>query len=141
MASPCSSFLVSLSLFAVAILAKPLQAPTHPSSALLSTSNLTTLPTRNISADENAGLLIRCNGEHFGVNPNIADCASAKEYISPDSVQYTWGQRHSGLETTVFPLPYRIMGGQLSATSFLILPSQSTKLAQQVSEHGKDSIC
>ena len=144
MASPCSSFLVSLSLFAVSILAKPLQAPPHPSSAvteLLSTSNLTTLPTPDISADENAGLLIRCNGEHFGVNPNIADCASAKEYISPDSVQYTWGERHSGLETTVFPLPYRIMGGQLSATMFSILSSQSTKLVQQVSEHGKDSIC
>lgn len=68
--------------------------------------------TPNASSSENAGLRITCSGEHFGVNPNIVDCESAKEYMTPDSVQYTWGTRHTGLGPNVFPLPYRIMGGQ-----------------------------
>ena len=116
MPSPRSSVTVSFCLFAIyIILAEPLQALSSTLPQLLSASNLTTFPTLNVSSSspyENAAFEIHCSGEHFGINPNIADCQSAKEYISPDSVQYTWGARHSGLEPDVFPLPYRIMGGQ-----------------------------
>lgn len=118
MASPRSSVTVSRSLFAIyIILAEPLQALSFSTlPQLLSASNSTTFPTPNVSSSSfpsgNAAFEIHCSGEHFGINPNIADCESAKEYISPDSVQYTWGDRHSGIEEAVFPLPYRIMGGQ-----------------------------
>ncbi|KAF6236258.1 hypothetical protein HO173_005889 [Letharia columbiana] len=70
----------------------------------------TTSSTPNASSTEDAALDIRCSGEHFGFNPNIIDCESAKEHVTPDSVQYTWGNRHTGLEAIVFPLPFRIMG-------------------------------
>lgn len=101
-------------LFIVASLGSPLQALSLPSPVLqlLPASNLTVLPKLNAGSTDNAGLEIRCSGEHFGDNPNIADCESAKEHLSPDSVQYAWGARHTGLGPSVFPLPYRIMGGQ-----------------------------
>ena len=86
--------------------------------------NSTTLSTLNASTPENPVLNIQCSGEHFGYHPNIADCHSALDHISPDLVQRTWGQRHSGLGPTVFPLPFRIMGGQWSVEirlSFLIV--------------------
>lgn len=113
MASPCS--LLFLSTLIIPVLAKPLQALSPPSSALtqiLPMVNSTASSTLNESFPENAALVIHCSGEHFGFNPNIADCQSAKEFISPDSVQYEWGPRHSGLGSTVFPLPYRMMGGK-----------------------------
>ena len=144
MASPRSSVTLSLSLFAVCtILAKPLQAlsPSSSSSSsstlsqLLPILNSTTLSTLNASStSENAALTIHCSGDHFGFHPNIADCESAKEYISPDSVQYTWGARHSGLERTVFPLPYRIMGGQSTMGLFSFPSPRITpqKVAKQV---------
>ena len=55
---------------------------------------------------------IICSGDQFGFAPSISDCESAKEYITPDYTQYTWEYRHTGLEETIFPLPYRIMGGE-----------------------------
>lgn len=113
MASPRS--LLSFSTLIMHILAKPLQALSAPSSALsqiLPMVNSTTLPTLNASTPENPALNIQCNGEHFGYHPSIADCQSALEHLAPDSTQYKWGQRHSGLGQTVCPLPYRIMGGQ-----------------------------
>ena len=111
----CSLPFALLSL--IPVLASPLQAPSLPSSTLsysLPTfnSNTTSSSTPNASSTEDAALDIRCSGEHFGYNPNIIDCESAKEHVTPDSVQYTWGNRHTGLEAIVFPLPYRIMGGQ-----------------------------
>ena len=51
--------------------------------------------------------------EIFGLNPVFSDCQSARDYISPDVVQYSWGNRHTGLPGNVFPLPYRIMGRKL----------------------------
>lgn len=115
MSSASSSLRVSLSLFAVYILAKPLQALSPHSvlalPQLLPASNLSTGPALNTSSSENVVKII-CSGEHFGYHPNIADCESAKEYITPDSVQYTWGERHTGLGSMVIPLPHRIMGGQ-----------------------------
>ena len=113
MASPCS--LLFLSTLIMHILAKPLQALSSSTlSQILPMVNSTNLPTLNASTPENPALNIQCSGEHFGHNPNIADCHSALEHISPDSIQHTWGLRHSGLGPTVFPLPYRIMGGQWS---------------------------
>lgn len=108
------TLLVSV-LFVIPSLASPLQALSHLSPALpqlLPASNLTTLSELSASSTANADLKIQCSGQHFGVNPNIADCQSAKEYLSPDFVQYTWGLRHTGLGEDIFPLPYRIMGGQ-----------------------------
>ena len=129
MAFPRSSVTLSLSLFAVyVILAKPLQALSPPPPSTLSQLNPTTFSPLNASSSsssssENLVLHIRCSGDHFGFNPNIADCESAKEYITPDSIQYTWGARHSGLERTVFPLPYRIMGGQSTMGVYFHFPS------------------
>ena len=69
----------------------------------------------NVSTPGSGGLLdIKCSGSHFGYSPSISDCESARRYITPDSEQYTWGQRHTGLEATVFPLPFRTMGGGCS---------------------------
>ena len=110
----CCTLLISF-LLVIYSLASPLQALSHLSPALpqlLPSSNLTTLSELNASSTANVDLKIQCSGQHFGVNPNIADCESAKEYLSPDFVQYTWGLRHTGLGEDVFPLPYRIMGGQ-----------------------------
>ncbi len=53
---------------------------------------------------------IRCDGETYGYNPNIVDCAEAKEYLVPDAVIWTFGERHTGLPREILPLPYRIMG-------------------------------
>ena len=117
MASSCIIPRLSLSIFAVFLLAKPLQALSLPTSTLpqlLQLPNLTTIPTLNTSSSssENEQMLIHCSGLHFGYSPNVADCESAKEYITPDSKQYPWGRRHTGLDPNVFPLPYRIMGGK-----------------------------
>lgn len=53
---------------------------------------------------------IRCDGETYGYNPNIVDCEGAKEYLSPDTRMWTFGERHTGLPDNTLPLPYRIMG-------------------------------
>lgn len=140
MPSPSLSLTVPLCLcIFVSLLLKPLQALSPPSSSssnlpllLLPISNLTTSSTTNTSSSENPALRLHCTGEHFGFNPNIADCESAKEHITPDSVQYTWGARHTGLGPTVIPLPYRIMGGQCAKTipfPFHILISHATRFA------------
>lgn len=114
------SLLLSLTLILslIPILTQTLSLPTLP--PLLSLSNLTSLPpppplntTTTSPSAENPALVIQCSGEHFGYNPIITDCESAKEHISPDTVAYTWGPRHAGLGPAVLPLPYRIMGGEL----------------------------
>ena len=74
-------------------------------------SSLLNVSSRNTTSFENK-LDISCNGEHFGYGPSISDCESAKQHIAPEMVQHTWGERHSGLDNTVFPLPYRVMGGE-----------------------------
>lgn len=121
MASSCS---LLFCLFAIIpSLASPLQAPSSPHLALSQLPhmfNSSAFSTLNKSSSENSGFEISCSGEHFGFNPNIADCESAKEYITPDSVQYSWGDRHTGLPRTTFPLPYRIMGGQWSTCLMIV---------------------
>ena len=59
-------------------------------------------------------LEITCTGDYFGHNPSISDCHSALSHIAPDHVQFLWGLRHRGLGDSVFPLPYRMMGGEFS---------------------------
>ena len=108
-----SSLLIA-SLSVISGLASPLQALSPVSPALpqlLPVSNLTTLPKLNASSSDNPAFEIQCSAQ-FGINLDIVDCETAKEYISPDYVQRTWAERHDGLGPTVFPLPYRIMGGQ-----------------------------
>ena len=64
-----------------------------------------------LTADPPPPLDIKCSGDHFGWNPNILDCESAKGHIIPDSIRRAWGERRTGLSDHVFGLPYRIMGG------------------------------
>ena len=111
-------FISCLSWF-LAILAIPFQE-THVQTMALSTApNATSLDLSfpsNVSVEElNApsawGLYIRCNGARYGFNPSLADCEGARSYITPDSNKITFGERHTGLPETTFPLPYMIMGG------------------------------
>lgn len=57
------------------------------------------------------GFHVECNGAHFGYNLNLGDCQNAESCLSPDSRQWNFAQRHTGMEDTTFPLPYRLMGG------------------------------
>ena len=73
----------------------------------------------NATAPDNAlPLVVRCSGQHFGWSPSISDCESAKANIVPEVVQYTWGERHTGFSDDVFPLPFRVMGGEPTTVSF-----------------------
>ena len=54
---------------------------------------------------------IQCDGDRYGHNPDIRDCEIAHLNIEPDSKQYTFGERHTGLPADVFPLPWISMGG------------------------------
>ena len=110
----CSYGLLISFLYVIPGLASPLQElsavlPAAPQ--LLPASNRSAFTKPNASSPDNPALVIRCSGEHFGFNPDLTDCGSAKEYITPDIEQRTWGVRHSGLGPETFPLPFRIMGG------------------------------
>ena len=59
-------------------------------------------------------LRIQCDGNKYGFNPNVPDCQNARSYYKRSSRLFTYGERHSGHGTNVFPLPYRLMGGTLS---------------------------
>ncbi len=74
----------------------------------------------NISDDEatiqlNASnkLQIQCDGDKYGFNPDVADCQDARSFYKRSSQLFTYGERHSGHGSNVFPLPYRLMGGML----------------------------
>ena len=69
--------------------------------------------TRTNSTNVQQASEIMCTGEYFGYNPSISDCYSALRRMAPDHEQVLWGLRHTGLGDSVFPLPYRIMGGEL----------------------------
>ena len=75
----------------------------------------------------NDHLDVTCSGEHFGLSPNVQDCHSARRHIPPDDTPRSWGQRHTGLSEPYFPLPYRIMGGELYGSQ----PMQSLTAANQ----------
>ena len=54
---------------------------------------------------------IQCDGDRYGLNPNLSDCQNARSYYKRSKQLFTYGERHSGHDIDVFPLPYRLMGG------------------------------
>ncbi|KAF6241482.1 hypothetical protein HO173_000192 [Letharia columbiana] len=109
---------VTIPSWASAILATPLQGPDGQTIELSKAPNLTTLDLllpsnasiQDLNASSGNGLDIRCDGARYGFNPSLSDCEGARSYIPPDSEQYVFGERHTGLPTSTFPLPYIIMG-------------------------------
>ena len=82
--------------------------PNATSPHLLFPSNI---PVEELNAPSAKGLYIHCDETAYGLNPSLADCEGARSYITPDSNRITFGERHTGLPDTTFPLPYMIMGG------------------------------
>ena len=106
---------MSFSIWALAISAMPLQGA-HGQTAKLSTAtSLDLLVPSNASFQDldASSLNIRCDGAKYGFNPSLADCEGARSYIAPESTQFTFGDRHTGLPEGTFPLPYMMMGGRL----------------------------
>ena len=64
----------------------------------------------NVTTDN--AFMIKCDGEQYGTNLNIADCKDAKDYIPPGLDQYAWVKRYTALSKPHFALPYRYMGGR-----------------------------
>ena len=60
---------------------------------------------------------IECDGDRYGQNPDIRDCEGARLNIEPDSKQYTFGERQTGLPGDTFPLPWISMGGAYNDTT------------------------
>lgn len=108
-----------ISLCASAAWANPLQTTDGQAMELSTSPNITglILPSNvsalNLNASIGRGFDIRCDGANYGYSPDIADCEGAREYITPDSTQMEFGERHTGLPGTVFPLPFLMMGGKL----------------------------
>lgn len=105
--------LFSVLFWALSILATPLQITAGQTIDMSPATNLTLSTTITTSANasyENA-FDIRCDGAAYGFNPSLSDCEGARSYIVPDTEQYEFGERHTGLPESVFPLPYMIIGG------------------------------
>ena len=114
-------FILFLS-WALAILAAPLQGSNVHAVTTVDLSmapNLTNLDLlgssdgsiQELNASNGGGYDIRCDGAKYGFNPPLSDCESARSYIVPDLEQLTFGERHTGLPESTFPLPYVILGG------------------------------
>lgn len=56
---------------------------------------------------------IQCDGDKYGYNPNVGDCENARTIYKRSAVPFTFGERHMGHGSGVFPLPFRFMGGTL----------------------------
>ena len=74
----------------------------------------------NISENEFPGglnasneLRIECDGQKYGFNPNVPNCQNARTLYKRSAQLFTYGERHSGYGVDVFPLPFRLMGGEL----------------------------
>ena len=87
----------------------------------------------NISENGFAGSLnasnelkIECDGQKYGFNPNVPDCQDARTLYKRSAVPFTYGERHSGHGVNVFPLPFRLMGGELP--QILLLESFYTRI-------------
>ncbi|KAL9075171.1 MAG: hypothetical protein Q9161_001857 [Pseudevernia consocians] len=83
---------------------------TDLSTVLNSTSLDLLVPSEGDIQDLNASYDIRCDGARYGFNPSLSDCEGARSSIPPDSEQFNFGERHTGLPPDTFPLPYIIMG-------------------------------
>lgn len=93
-----------------------LSLPTAPSELLFSPKQ----PVRSVNTSAGNRIDVQCNGTRFGYNPNLVDCQSAKSYIYPDLVQRTWKERYTpGLTEDGFPLPFRVMGGNMGVPKVL----------------------
>ncbi|CAD6576714.1 MAG: hypothetical protein ASARMPRED_007840 [Alectoria sarmentosa] len=109
---------VSLISWASTILSTPLQGPDGQTIELSTAQNVTSLellfPSNASIQDPNAssgrGLDIQCDGARYGFNPSLSDCEGARSYIQPVSEQFIFGERHTGLPSSTFALPYMIMG-------------------------------
>ena len=112
---------VSLISWASTILSTPLQGPDGQTIELSTAQNVTSLellfPSNASIQDPNAssgrGLDIQCDGARYGFNPSLSDCEGARSYIQPVSEQFIFGERHTGLPSSTFALPYMIMGGMV----------------------------
>lgn len=69
------------------------------------------IPITKVNASDE--VQIQCDGDKYGFNPNVADCENARSIYKRSTVPFTFGERHSGHGTGVFPLPFRFMGGTL----------------------------
>ena len=55
--------------------------------------------------------VIKCDGDEYGFNPDVNDCANALAHQSPGRARLRFGQRGSVSADKYFALPYRLMGG------------------------------
>lgn len=107
--------------WALAILATPLQGTDGQTIDVSTAPNLTSLDLsfpsnasiQDLNVSSVGGLDIQCDGATYGFNPSLSDCESARSHIAPDSEQFIFGERHTGLPGSTFPLPYILMGGTL----------------------------
>ena len=67
----------------------------------------------DVTLNASNALRIQCDGEKYGFNPKVTDCQNARAYYARSSKLLTYGERHSGHDVDVFPLPFRSMGGTL----------------------------
>ena len=81
-------------------------------SALSSSAYFPSQLTKPLNAFPEHSPNIRCDGESYGFDPNIADCMTAIEYFLPSRAQTTYARRGTPAgKGKVVPLPLRIMGG------------------------------
>lgn len=120
---------MSIPFWALAILATPLQGTDGQNMDLSTALNLPSLDLSSapnatvqaLNASSGGGLDIRCDGAKYGFNPSLSDCEGARSYIVPESEQFVFGERHTGLPKSTFALPYIIMGGTLERREFNII--------------------
>ena len=113
--------LILVPFLALTTLATPLQGTNGQTINLSTAPNLTSLdlsspsdaPIQTLNASTGNAFDIRCDGATYGFNPSLSDCEGARSYIEPDSEQFNFGDRHTGLPESTFPLPYMIVGGTL----------------------------
>ena len=75
-------------------------------------TSLSSLSIIDLNVTTDNAFIIKCDGEQYGRNLNIADCKDAKDYIPPGMDQSAWVERHTTFSKAYFALPYRYMGGR-----------------------------
>lgn len=111
---------MSLSFWPLLTLATPIHVTNDQTVNLFTGLNLTApdrlfpsnVSIQDLDASSGRGLNIQCDGAKYGFNPSLSDCELARSYIAPDTEQMDFGERHTGLPESTFPLPYIIMGGK-----------------------------
>lgn len=73
----------------------------------------------NLSAAN--GILVECNPKSTYSSAVVEDCRVAKEYLLTGKQTLTWRDREIGSVANFVNLPYRVMGGSLTAPSRLIV--------------------